>query len=111
MRFEKKFICGDLLNLQIKTFINRLEEEKHDYLKGFEINSTVQFLSIFVHVFLYKEIVLTFKVTHVFIVLVSLYKEIVKRFKVTNVDQLYFKAKSFVITISPFNRHMQSKLK
>jgi hypothetical protein len=91
MRFEKKFICEDLLNLQIKTFINRLEEEKHDYLKGFEINSTVQFLSIFICMYLYKEIV--------------------KRSKVTNVDQLYFKAKSFIITISPFNRHMQSKLK
>ena len=74
MRFEKKFICGDLLNLQIKTFINRLEEEKHDYLKGFKINSTVQFLSIFICMYLYKEIV--------------------KRFKVTNVYQLYLKSKS-----------------
>jgi hypothetical protein len=65
MRFEKKFICGDLLNLQIKTFINRLEEEKHDYLKGFKINSTVQFLSIFICMYLCKEIVKRFKVTYV----------------------------------------------
>ncbi len=46
MRFEKKFICEDLLNLQIKTFINRLEEEKHDYLEVFKINSSMKFFDL-----------------------------------------------------------------